>query len=126
LRRALKIKSSVFILAWLTLLAHNAIPHNHAHEHFVTFSHSAHDPVSCNENEVLSAKVDRGHCSEHICSSLNLLFYTLNPELFIANSHRDLNFYPGWAESETFLSSNDSFTPCNLKGTSFLRAPPLS
>lgn len=126
MRRALKIKSSVFLLAWLTLFTHNVIPHNHAHEHFVTFSHYAHDPVSCNDNEELSAKTYRGHCSEPVCSSLNLLFHTLNPELFMANSFRDLNFYPEWAGSEIYFKSNDSLSPGKLKGPSFLRAPPLS
>lgn len=114
MRRALKLKASVFLLAWFAIFAHNVIPHNHVCDNLAT----------CNQLLHNSAKVDREHSEEKVCHLSNLLFHTLNPDVFLAGPARDINFIPDLL-CDGFYIDNDHFNNSDhLNGISLLRAPP--
>jgi hypothetical protein len=114
LRRALKFKAYVFLLAWLTFFAHNVIPHNHANENYETNRNLVHN----------SAKADREHSEEQVCHLSNFLFHTLSPEVLLACSDRDINFIPDLYCAEFYIDNDHSNNSDHLRGISYLRAPP--
>jgi hypothetical protein len=114
LRRALKLKASVFLLAWFAIFAHNVIPHNHFCE----------NPVPCKQLVHNSAKADREHSDEKVCHLSNLLFHTLNPDVFLAVFTRDVNFIPDLRCAGIYIDNDHSNISDHLNGVSLLRAPP--
>jgi len=125
LRRALKFKVSVFLLAWFIFFAHNVIPHNHAYENFEACRHLVHDTFSCTSEEDRSAKASNENSHEEVCHLSNILFHNLSPEVFLSHSCRDIHFNPESAVAEVFIDSDNLFNSDHLKGTFFLRAPPM-
>ena len=108
----------------MTFFAHNVIPHNHVYENFETCNKLVHSSFSCTADEDLSAKATREHAHDEVCHLSNFLFHNLSPEVFLSNSCRDIDFSPESASAEIFIDSDNSFNSDQLKGTSFLRAPP--
>jgi len=114
LRRALKFKASVFLMAWFAIFAHNVLPHNHVYDSPGTCMH----PVSD------FTEADKAHSDEQACNLSNLLFHTLNPDVFLAGSTRDINFFPDLGSIGFYIDNDHSNNSDHLNGISFLRAPP--
>jgi hypothetical protein len=114
LRRTLKFKASVFLLAWFAIFAHNVIPHNHFCENLGTCDQLVHN----------SAKADREHSEEKVCNLSNLLFHTLNPDIFLAGSTRGISFIPDLHCAGIYVDNDHSNNSDHLNGNSLLRAPP--
>jgi hypothetical protein len=114
LRRALKFKATVFLLAWFAIFAHNVIPHNHLYDNSVTCMHFAGDLT----------KADKAHSDEQSCNLSNLLYHTLNPDVFLAGTTRDINFIPDLRCAGVYIDNDHSNNSDHLNGISLLRAPP--
>jgi len=126
LRKALKLKASVFIIAWLALFVHNVIPHHHIDNNCESFGHLAHNPVSCTDDTGHAARADNEHQDEHVCSLSNLLFHSLNPEIFLSCSGINPDFNPDLPVSVFYIGFNKFISSAGTGGTCLLRAPPLS
>jgi hypothetical protein len=124
LRRALKLKAYIFFIAWLTIFAHNVLPHNHADENFSVCNELSHNSVPCQSDEDISIKIGNIHTDQKVCNLSNFLFHNLSPEAFLAYSQRDINFNPKSKGTKIFSDSNHSCISDHLKGTTCLRAPP--
>jgi len=126
LRKLLKIKASLLITAWLLLFAHDVIPHNHVYDHAHSCVHHKYAGDEYRIMHHLSFKDSGTGSDKHICRISNLLFHTLHPELIFAELSRDFSFGPSDTACELINKNSDLRKFCNLRGTSLLRAPPLS
>jgi hypothetical protein len=126
LRKALKLKASVFIIAWTALFIHNVIPHNHPDESREYFGHLMHNSLSCNDDLNGSEKISGGHYDDHVCQISNLLYHTPSPEILLSKSVIDQDFNPDLPVSGIFFNSNRLFYSSASGGICQLRAPPLS
>jgi hypothetical protein len=124
LRRALKLKAYIFLIAWLTIFAHNVIPHNHADENFSVCNELSHNLVPCPSDEDKSIKFDNVHSDQEVCHLSNFLFHNFSPEAFLAYSQRKINFNPECKGTKIFSGGDHSYISDHLKGTTCLRAPP--
>jgi hypothetical protein len=124
LRRALKLKAYIFLIAWLTIFAHNVIPHNHTDENFTVCNELSHSSVPCPSGADITIKFGNIHSDQKVCHLSNFLFHNLSPEAFLAYYQRDINFNPESKGIKIFSDSNHSCISDHLKGTTCLRAPP--
>jgi hypothetical protein len=124
LRKALKFKAGIFLIAWATIFAHNVIPHNHANETFSCCNELSHNLSSNSSDGDGTFKFDSEHSDSKVCHLLNLLFHNLSPEAFLAYSWRDINFNPESHCTKILVDGDHSFISDHLKGSTCLRAPP--
>jgi hypothetical protein len=124
LRKAIKIKASVLLLAWSVIFAHSVIPHNHIDENFLGCMGPLHYLFSFSPCEDTSLRFDNAHSDIKTCSLLNSFFHTFNPEIFLAYTYRDAGFTPSCPGRSLITDNNYSCFSDHLKGTDFLRAPP--
>ena len=124
MRRALKFKAYIFLIAWATIFAHNVIPHNHADENFSVCDELSHNSVPCQSDRDISIIIDNVHSDQKVCHLSNFLFHNLSPEAFPAYSQRDINFNPDSKGTNIFSERDHSCISDHLKGTTCLRAPP--
>jgi hypothetical protein len=124
LRRALKFKAYIFLIAWATIFAHNVIPHNHIYENFSGCNELMHGNVSCSDDADRSSRLYNEHSDSKVCHLSNFLFHNLSPEAFLAYSFRDMNFNPESQGTKIYSGGDHSCISDHLKGTTCLRAPP--
>jgi hypothetical protein len=124
LRKGIKIKSSVLLLAWLVIFAHGVIPHNHmqeGHEGCSDIVHNVSIGISdCDKAPFLEDQPD----DAKVCHFSNFLFKQIEQDNFI---------FPSLTESKLSTESiscsfSDKSSNCYISvpyfGTSPLRAPP--
>jgi hypothetical protein len=124
LRKAIKIKASVLLLAWVVIFAHSVIPHNHIDENFQGCKEPVHNLFSFSHVEDRSLRLDNEHSDLKTCNLLNSFFHTFNPETFLAFSYRDTGFSTSCPGTSIITDNDYSYFSDHLKGTDFLRAPP--
>jgi hypothetical protein len=124
LRKAVKIKASVLLLAWAVIFAHTIIPHNHIDEDFQGCKETVHNLSSFPPYEDKSLKLDNEHSDLKTCNLLNSFFHIFNPELFLPYSYRDTGFSTSCPGISIITDNDYSNFSDHLKGTDFLRAPP--
>ncbi len=124
LRKALKLKACIFLIAWLTIFAHNVIPHNHDDDNFPVCNELSHNSVPTQSDRDIFIKIDNVHSDQKVCHLSNFLFHNLSTEAFLAYSQRDIDFNPESRRSGIFYDSNHSLISDHFKGTTCLRAPP--
>lgn len=126
MRKLLKIKASLLITAWFMLFAHDVIPHNHVYDEAHQCVHETCTGDGYQITTHLSFKAQGSGPDQHICRISNLLFHTLHPEIIFAELSRDFTFGPADTACELINNNSALRKFCNLRGTSLLRAPPLS
>jgi hypothetical protein len=124
LRKAIKIKTFVLLLAWSVIFAHSVIPHNHIDESFQGCKGPVHNLFSFSPVEERLLRLDNAHSDLRTCNLLNSFFHTFNPEIFLAYSFRDTGFTPSCPGSSIITDNDYSYFSDHLKGTDLLRAPP--
>jgi len=110
----------------MALFVHNVIPHHHIDDNREFFGHLSHNHACCSNNHSHPIKVSSEHHDEHVCNLSNLLFHSLNPEIFLSCSGINPDFNPDLPVSEIFINQNKYFSSAGTGGTCLLRAPPLS
>jgi hypothetical protein len=124
LRKAVKIKASVLLLAWAVIFAHSIIPHNHIDENFQGLKESLHNLSSFTPVENRPLKLDNEHSDLETCNLLNSFFHSFSPEIYFAYSHSDTGFSISCPGISIITDNDYSYFSDHLKGTDFLRAPP--
>jgi hypothetical protein len=124
LRRALKFKACIFLVAWATIFAHNVIPHNHDDENLECFGRLIHNHGLLQSEEDRSSRLDKEHSDSRVCHLSNFLYHNLSPEAFLAYSFRDINFDPQNQSTKIYSGGDHFYISDPFKDTTCLRAPP--
>jgi hypothetical protein len=113
------------MLAWAIIFMHSIIPHNHVDDSVKGCSTLIHNVSSCGADENQSLKVEKEHSDQRICHLANSIFSSHNSEIFLAYSFRDLKFISDSPCFEINTGLHFSYISKHLRGTEFLRAPPV-
>lgn len=124
MRRAVKLKASVFLIAWFVMFFHSIIPHNHVYECIPGCSDRSEITLTDLLFPDSSLKIEKEHSDPGACHLGNSLFNTHNPEIFLAYSFRVINFTPERPVTSILTYTNFPHNFKHLKGTDYLRAPP--
>lgn len=125
LRKALRLKGCIFLLAWVTFFIHNVIPHNHIYDNFQNCNKLVHSSFLSITNGDGSLKVDKEHSDQPVCHLSNFLFLTINPEIILAASNRSIHLSPDFSCKKIFIDYNHPCPSDVSEGTASLRAPPV-
>ena len=123
MRKAIKIKAFIFLLAWAMIFAHSIIPHNHF-ENLQGCDELVHNSFLCSPDDDKSLKLENERSELQVCHLSNSLFNIFNPEIFLAFPGRDINFVPVSLATGIIPVSGQSYISDHLKSAGFLRAPP--
>lgn len=126
LRKALKFKAGIFLIAWATIFAHNVIPHNHVYDNTSSPNELTHNISSFSTDGDRTFKPGNEHSGSEACHLLNFLFHNLSPEAFLTFSFRDINFNPESQGTKIIADGDHSCISDHLKGSTCLRAPPVA
>jgi len=110
----------------MSFFVHTVIPHNHIHDDFAGCKQLLHHSVSCTSEEGIPYNAGKEHTDENVCHLSNFLFHSLNTDFFLVCSTKSVNIIPDSPGTDICISNENLFISELLKGTSFLRAPPLS
>ncbi len=124
LRKALKIKASTLLLAWVVIFAHSIIPHNHNYENYSACTENTHGITSNPSDSGKTIKFENEHFELSACNFSNILFHTFSPDAFLACSFRNINFNPANVATKIFQDIDQFYISDHLKSTVLLRAPP--
>jgi hypothetical protein len=124
LRRALKFKAYIFLIAWATIFAHNLIPHNHADASLTLCSGLIHFHGTLQSEGDRSTKLNNEHSDSKVCHFSNFLYQNLSPEVLLAGSCRDINFNPENQGAKFYSDGEHFYITDHLKDNPCLRAPP--
>lgn len=112
------------MLAWLVLLLHSIIPHNHFQGSLSGCREIIHKHTQGNEDHDLTS----GFCSQpeelNVCHFSGLLFNNDNPDNLLFSSNKDTYCYNIQLTKIIFSSSTVDYISDSYRGTSSLRAPP--
>ncbi len=126
--KRLKIKVFPFLIAWCTLFAHSAIPHNHVSNDIHQCKYLLHTEPSCpaeNHGSELPELTENKHDDGHVCHLSDLLYITPSPEIFIDHLGEKYECRPPSSYSETCFDRKELFVSSQVGESFFLRAPPL-
>jgi hypothetical protein len=126
-RFALKIKALIILFAWLIILAHNIIPHNHQQEQH-SFCNSLFHSVCINDHshESEGSIINSGNEEEKVCHFSNNLFHHFNADNLLLLSDRTSHITEA---PLTGVIAYNYFAPSFTDAfyvTASLRGPPLS
>jgi len=125
LRRAIKIKASVFILAWVMILSHNIIPHNHLQEENTAFPDAGFIcDISPDNHSDLSIKFMVTPDDGNICQISNILFNNFNPDNLVLVSLTDYNIGIFPEINPAIINPEPLFMFNYYNGSTSLRSPP--
>lgn len=126
MRKALKSKALVLLIAWSVIFAHGIVPHNHSDE----FIHCCHNLVdSHSQSSELSDKTllyDSIPSGETVCHYSGFLFLQLNADHIIILSDKAVFQNPAEKQVSDLPEKSKQFISDPHPGSSALRAPPLS
>lgn len=126
MKRAIKIKAYVMLLAWLTIFAHNVIPHNHIEDNMAICHSLVHNtPSDCNNAGSKENYLNQpGDIT--VCHISNLLFHSFNQENFIAWTTNDINLSPLRIADKILPVENQSYFSDHFGACFLFRAPPAA
>jgi len=126
LRKGIKTKASIVLLAWLVTFAHGVIPHNHmqeGHEGCTGIIHNISEKSdTCDDLAVFAEKpVDL-----KICHISGLLFKQFDTDCSLISTIKDTRLIPVFISEFRPVANSECFFSEPYFGSSSLRAPPAA
>jgi hypothetical protein len=126
LRRVLKIKACIILLAWLAIFLHNTIPHNHIYENISGCHELIHDSAAGTDNTGKSSLLVSLPSEIHVCHISGFLFHSFNPDNLITHPLKNIIFCSGALKSPVVLYTDQSYVSDHFHGSISFRAPPAA
>lgn len=126
MRKYIRIKASVFLLAWISFFSHSIIPHNHIDYDFAGCKHLVHNIHTDSDGDALQHYAGANHPVEKVCHLSNLIFNTIHPDIIPVFFKSRIVFVPQSEKSTLCDNENNLFIGDQSESSFFLRAPPLS
>lgn len=124
MRRAIKIKTSILLLAWLVIFAHSIIPHNHIDDTCSPAGRMPQGSTASIDFQSKSVQVEPQPADHKICHISSLLFQNFNPENLFPYFSGQIVFMPVFITGKIYIHSGNSFiSPHQISSVAF-RAPP--
>ena len=126
MRKALKLKALMLLMAWMMIFAHNVIPHNHP-EDCVAGCHELVHGTNPDRNDTGTLPIYRGQSEDiNVCHISNLLFQQISQDNFFFRYDIELGLDPSvFSEQLPFLYTQE-FISDPVIGSTSLRAPPVA
>jgi hypothetical protein len=126
LRKNIKIKTLAVLVAWLVILAHSIIPHNHLQEEYREFLSSVryfiHDSGREENLQILNSPVND---HEDTCHFSDNLFHQLNSDDQLAITEDKSYLINSGEICISLFYEKDQIVPGYILYPNSLRAPPL-
>jgi hypothetical protein len=125
-KRAVKIKAYLFLLAWIIIFAHGLIPHDHAED-------------LCNGGRGISTECDHHGSQSHssaiafnqpdndkVCHLVNILFQNFSADNFLPFSAQETVSVPEGNPGKIYIHFSHSLIDQHCRSYLAFRAPPVA
>ncbi|MFN8211863.1 MAG: hypothetical protein U0T33_12980 [Bacteroidales bacterium] len=126
MRKALKIKTSVLLVAWMVIFTHSIIPHSHADECLADHGEAIHSISTAQVSHDNSVKISSKPAEEKVCHLLNQVFQSFNPENSIPISEGSISFVPAFKPGKIYVVLSNSFSSSYTVSSEPFRGPPAA
>jgi hypothetical protein len=124
-RKALKLKTYLMLVAWMMIFMHNIIPHNHIDDNIT----GCHDVIQKTAPDNNKSDVTKGFtnqpCDVTVCHISGFLFHNFNQENLLNGTSQELNLNPLRIADPVIACENQSYISDHPEGTFLFRAPPI-
>jgi hypothetical protein len=126
LRRFLKIKAYTILLAWLTIFAHGAIPHNHDYLNIAYCKELIHISFHKINESGQQCEIINQSKDDNVCHASGLLFGNFNHDNIIVHYTHEFLFNSNPLIDQVISVTDQSFVSDHFHGTTSFRAPPAA
>jgi hypothetical protein len=124
LRKSIKIKAYIILLAWLAIFVHNTIPHHHIFENVSGCHELIHNSVGGTDDTGKSSMFVSLPSEIHVCHISGFLFHSFNPENLITHPLKNIIFSCEVLKSPVVINTDQSYVSDHFHGSTSFRAPP--
>jgi hypothetical protein len=123
-RKGLKIKAYLILIAWMTIFMHNVIPHNHIEECLAVCQGT--NDRSAGDSHVAAGITQLGSQSSEstVCHASSLLFHNLSQENLVTRASEELIPEPNIMAAIIFPVGEQSYFSNHPENSLLFRAPP--
>lgn len=126
MRNAIKIKALIVFAAWMTIFAHNVIPHNHIHENVTGCRELLHKTNPADYDHDGTQKYKSQPEDINVCHISGFLYHQFSQDNFWFENDRD--FILNLSNIAEFIlhTYKQEFVSDHTIGSTSLRAPPVA
>lgn len=125
-RKRIRIKTFLLLLAWLVIFAHSTIPHRHSDDNCIQTADCSPSQASSGNELLMSVMFTDQPAEVTICHLSNILFQNLNPENFQLAGASETIIIPVFITGKIYISSTISLISPQSCSTVGFRAPPFA
>jgi len=122
----LKIKAFTIFIAWLMILAHSVIPHNHVENDCPSFYRHTHSTAHYPNQNDLPEEFYNQYEDTGICRVSSLLFHQLSQDNLLIPALKGNYFYFILQKGYVLFDKGQNLYTSNFYGSISLRSPPVT